>query len=120
MKDCKLIVVDDDKDTCANLFDILTDFGYEVDVAHDGKQALELFQQRCYRVALLDFKLPSMTGVELFRHMRGIRGSIDGLLVTGYASPETTESALAAGLRCVLSKPVGMPELMPLIEEACA
>ncbi len=120
MNDNKLLVVDDDKDTCANLSDILTEFGYHVDVAHEGKGALDLLQKQDYGVALLDYKLPCMTGVELFQRMRQIRGSIKGLLVTGYASDETKEAALAAGLRRVLSKPVDVPTLVPLIEEAVA
>ncbi|MGE5191333.1 MAG: response regulator [Deltaproteobacteria bacterium] len=120
MNDNKLLVVDDDIDTCANLSDILTEFGYDVDVAYRGNDALDLLKQHPYRMALLDYRLPCMTGVELFRQMRQIRGDISGLLVTGYASPETTEAALAAGLRQVLSKPVDVPILVPLIEDGVA
>ena len=118
MDDNKLLVVDDDKDTCANLSDILTEFGYDVDVAYQGKEALELLEHNSYRMALLDYKLPCMTGVELFQQMRLIRVSINGLLVTGYATAETTAAALAAGLRRVVSKPLDMSKLMPMIEEA--
>jgi CheY-like chemotaxis protein len=120
MNDNKLLVVDDDKDTCANLTDILTEFGYEVDVAYECSGALDLLQKQAYRVALLDYRLPCMTGVELFQRMRQIRGNINGLLVTAFASSETAEAALAAGLRRVVCKPVDVPKLMPLIEEAVA
>jgi CheY-like chemotaxis protein len=37
----QLLVVDDEQDTCANLADIFTDLGYDVDVAYDGHSALE-------------------------------------------------------------------------------
>ncbi len=120
MNSNRLLVVDDDKDTCSNLSDILTDCGYEVDVAYRGEDALNLVKQRLYRVALLDYKLPCMTGVELFRQIRQIHGGISGLLVTAYASSETAESALATGFRRVVNKPVDMPTLLPLIEEAVA
>lgn len=115
-----VLLVDDDKDICANLSDILTDLGYTVDVAHEGKQALDLFSRKPYRLALLDYKLPDMTGVELFQRMRQIRDKINGLLVTGYASDETAEWAISAGLRHVVHKPIDVPRLMPLIEEVFA
>jgi two-component system NtrC family response regulator len=92
----RLLVVDDDEDTCSNLSDILTDLGYGSDVAYRGQAALDLLGEHPYRLALLDFKLPCMTGVELFQRMRQIAGNIQGLLVTGYASNETTAAALAA------------------------
>ena len=75
--------------------------------------------QRPYRVALLDYRLPCMTGIELFQHMREVPGNVHGILVTGCASPETTEAALSAGLRSVVSKPVNLPGLMLVVEEAC-
>lgn len=115
--DNRLLVVDDDKDTCTNLSDVLTDFGYDVDVAYEGDRALVLLERRRYRVALLDYKLPRMTGVELFQRMRQIREDIDGLLVTGFASSETTAEALAAGLRQVVDKPVDLPALVRLIDQ---
>ena len=117
MNDNRLLVVDDDIDTCANLSDILTDYGYEVDVAYGGEDALDLMKQNRYRVALLDYKLPCMNGVELFLRMRQVHGDLDGLLVTGYASNETTAAALVAGLHEVVRKPVNVAELVPLIAQ---
>ena len=115
-----LLLVDDDKDTCANLSDILTDLGYSVDVAYRGQDALDLFKQHPYRLVLLDFKLPCMTGIDLFQRLRQIRGDVEGLLVTGFASSETDGQAKFAGMRQVISKPVDFPTLMPWIEQAFA
>ena len=116
MNDARVLLVDDDQDTCANLSDILSDFGYEVDVAHAGEQALGLFAERPYRLALLDYKLPDTNGVRLFERMRRIRDDVEGLLVTGYASDETASEARAAGLQHVVHKPVDIPKLIPLIQ----
>lgn len=118
MNDNKLLLVDDDEDTCSNLSDILTDFGYDVDVAYRGWDALDLFKKYPYRLALLDYKLPCMTGVELFQRLRQIDENVQGVLVTAYASNETTAAALAAGIRHVVSKPVELSRMMPLIERA--
>src|SRR5262249_41613915 len=59
----RVLVVDDDVDTCRNLSDILADLGYQVDTAHDGPQALELVRRRPYDVALLDLRMPGMDGL---------------------------------------------------------
>jgi len=120
MIDNRLLIVDDDKDTCTNLSDILTDCGYSVDVAYRGQEGLDLLKQYPYRLALLDYKLPCMTGVELFQRMRQIDEKVAGLLVTAFASGETEREALSAGLRQVVSKPVEMFTFLPLIEQALA
>ena len=116
----RLLIVDDDKDTCSNLSDILTDCGYSVDVAYRGQAGLDLLKQHPYRLALLDYKLPCMTGVELFERMRQFRQGIVGLLVTGYATNETTAHAASAGMWHVIHKPVEVSRLLPFVREAMA
>jgi DNA-binding LytR/AlgR family response regulator len=59
-----ILCVDDDPDTCASMSDILTDLGYLVSVAYDGHAALQLVQQQ-YGLALLDYRMPGMDGLEL-------------------------------------------------------
>jgi CheY-like chemotaxis protein len=113
-----ILVVDDDVDTCRNLCDILTDFGYRVDTAHDGASALALVRQKAYDVALLDLRMPGMSGVELFHEIKKLRGGTVGIIVTAYATPEAEATALASGARQVLAKPVALPRLLELVREA--
>ena len=65
-----ILCVDDDPDTCASMSDILTDLGYLVSVAYDGHAALQLVQQQPYGLALLDYRMPGMDGLELYRRIR--------------------------------------------------
>ncbi len=113
-----ILVVDDDVDTCRNLADILTDLGYQVDTAHDGPSALELVQQRHYDVALLDYKMPGMDGLTLYREIKKLRAGTVAIVVTAYACSSTAEEALQAGAWQVLSKPVDFPKLLGLVNEA--
>jgi CheY-like chemotaxis protein len=113
-----VLVVDDDVDTCRNLSDILTDLGYQVDVAHDGLQALELVRRRAYDVALLDYKMPGMDGLTLYREVKKLRAGTVAIVVTAYAGGGTAEEALEAGAWKVLPKPVDFPRLLRLVEEA--
>ena len=113
-----ILVVDDEVDTCRNLSDILTDLGYQVDVAHDGLAALELVRQKPYDVALLDLKMPGMDGLTLYREIKKVRAGTVAIVVTAYAGGDTTSEALAAGAWQVLAKPVDSFKLLKLVDEA--
>src|SRR5262245_58434881 len=113
-----VLVVDDDVDTCRNLSDILTDLGYRVDMAHDGPSALELVRRKAYDVALLDYKMPGMDGLTLYREIKKLRAGTVAIVVTAYASSNTATEALSAGAWQVLAKPIDFPKLLGLVNEA--
>ena len=117
MSSARILIVDDEADTCANLFDILTDFGYLVDTAQNGAEALALIEsQPFYDVALLDLRMPGMDGLELYRRIKQKSAGTVALVVTAYASSDTAKSAISAGARKVLSKPVDIRELLGLVQ----
>src|SRR6516162_7276552 len=113
-----ILVVDDEVDTCRNLSDVLTDLGYHVDTAHDGPAALELARRNRYDVALLDFKMPGMDGLTLYRELRKVQAETVAIVVTAFAGKTTAEEAMAAGAWRVLPKPVDFPRLLGLVGQA--
>ena len=114
----RILVVDDEQDTCANLQDILGELGYHVDTANDGLSALDLVAKQPYDVALLDLKMPGMDGLELYRRIKARRADTVAIVVTAYATSETAKAALDAGAWQVLSKPVDFSQLLKLVNEA--
>ena len=114
----RILVVDDEPDTCANLSDILAERGYQVDVAHDGLAALDLVKKNAYDVALLDLKMPGIDGLELYRRIRTISADTVAIVVTAYASSATATSVLGAGAWKILSKPVNLPQLLGFVGQA--
>ena len=88
-----------------------------MDVAYDGPAALELSKRHGYGLALLDYKMPGMDGVELYGHLKRVRAETVGVLVTAFAADATLRAAAEAGIRQVLPKPVDFGRLIPLIEE---
>ena len=118
MVDTNILLVDDDKDTCASMSDSFLDLDYTVDLAYDGPGALELSGRHQYHLALLDFKMPGMDGLELCRRLKQSQPSVVVLLITAFSSIATTGAAADAGVRCSLLKPVNFSVLMPLVKEA--
>ena len=114
----RLLVVDDEVDACANLSDILSEFGYRVDVAYDGAGALELMKRNAYDVAILDLKMPGMDGLELYRRIKRLQAGTVAIVVTAYANSHTANEALTAGAWRILPKPVDLSKLLPLVDEA--
>jgi DNA-binding response OmpR family regulator len=114
----RLLVVDDEPDCGANLADIFGDRGYCVDVAYDGEHAIALARLHDYAVALLDFCLPGMNGVELCRELHNISTATRAILLTSYLTPEISDDARSAGAVHSLSKPVEVERLLLLVDQA--
>src|ERR1700745_3616449 len=117
MGDTNILVVDDDEDTCASMSDIFLDLGYSVDMAYDGPGALQLSGRHQYRLALIDYRMPGMNGLELCRRLKNSQPSIVVALITAFSCIATTEAVAEAGVRCSLLKPLNFSVLMPLVEE---
>jgi CheY-like chemotaxis protein len=66
---------------------------------------------------LLDYKLPGMNGVELYRHLKQGGAKMVGILVTAFASSDTIIDANEAGFRQVIPKPLDFARLIPIIKE---
>jgi DNA-binding NtrC family response regulator len=114
----RLLIVDDEPDICENLADILCEEGYQVDVAHDGESALKLVESNAYDVALLDLKMPGMDGLELHRRIKEISSGTVAIVITAYASSDMARQILASGALQILSKPIDIPKLLNLVNEA--
>jgi DNA-binding response OmpR family regulator len=116
MVDTDVLLVDDDKDTCDSMSDVLLDIGYTVDMANDGPGALELSGRHQYRLALVDYQMPGMSGLELCRCLKNSQPSVVVALITAFSSSATQGAAAEAGLLCCLLKPVNFSVLLPLVE----
>ena len=87
--DSPILVVDDDPNYCTLLSKLLARRHYQVDVAHDGSAALDLVAHRPYRLALIDYRMPEMGGVELYRRIHELQPEMVGVFVTGYPTIDT-------------------------------
>ncbi len=117
-KSQKILVVDDDVDICQNMCDILGEYGYHADMAHDGASALKLLGAHRYDVALLDFRMPDTDGAALYEQIKQMQPSLVAIMVTAYAGSDGVQRAKDAGTWHVMRKPVDIGDLLGLIESA--
>ena len=63
-KTVRIMIVDDDQDLAESLADLLRVFGYEVDIANNGRDALQRAQASDFDVTFMDVRMPVMNGVD--------------------------------------------------------
>ncbi len=109
----RVLVVEDDDVSAEILTNLLESFGYEVDVAGNGRVALKLIRTGRYRLVVSDWEMPEMSGVEFCRELRGRSWSsyIYVILVTSYDKVENLVEGLDAGADDFLTKPLQPEEL---------
>jgi signal transduction histidine kinase/ActR/RegA family two-component response regulator len=120
----RILVVEDNPDTCATLAACLREEGHEVVTALDGRSGLAAALERPYDVIVCDIGLPGLDGLGLIRTVRAAVGSGLGgtrplaIAMTGYGQPEDQARGLDAGFDHYLVKPVGVDALLSLIGAA--
>jgi DNA-binding response OmpR family regulator len=112
-----ILIVDDELDTCSLMAKLLIALGYQADAAQDGRVALRLVDCRRYGLAILDYEMPGMNGVDLFRRIRRARPDLAAVFVTGHTTIDVVFPAIEAGVLRIFPKPVDFKELIPVIEE---
>ncbi len=117
----RVLLVEDNVDAAAMLYELLVLLGYRVHVAHDGPSALELADQHRPDVVLLDIGLPGMDGYEVAQQLRKDARN-QGLLIvalTGYGQESDRRRSREAGFDHHLVKPVDVDELDKVIAMGC-
>jgi DNA-binding NtrC family response regulator len=118
-----VLVVDDDPDLCANLWDLLREHGYRVCLAHDVRTATEqLSTDQAIKVILLDMKLPDGDGSQVFRQARQVAPQAQVVVITAHQAEvgQPVPDLLAEGAQAVLRKPFDLPRLLDTLNRLAA
>ncbi|MHA1379003.1 MAG: response regulator [Candidatus Helarchaeota archaeon] len=115
----KIIVIDDDDGITETLKYILEKFGYTVSVANSGFEAIEMIKKFRHNVALLDFMMPGINGIETFKEIKKINPSINVIMMTAYSLDDFLKEAKKEGVIAVLQKPFNINNVIELIKSVC-
>ena len=114
----EMLIVDDDIDLASNLQDVLETEAYSTAVAHDGQTAFALCHKKAFDLAIIDIKLPDMSGVKLIQELAKLFPGTEYIISTGYASMETAVEAV--GQKHIVAyetKPLNMDHLLALVKQ---
>jgi PAS domain S-box-containing protein len=110
-----ILLVDDEKNVRISTDLLLRGFGFEVIVARDGAEAVEVFRSQSGRIdaVLLDLTMPRMDGMETLKELRRIDPEVPVVLASGYGSTQLdTEPQRSGGPDAVLPKPYAAEGLL--------
>ena len=107
-----LLLVDDDLTFCQVLAKALEARGYTVETAHDGKSALRLIYETTPEFAVVDLRLPDMSGLKLVERLKSVDEHTNILCLTGYGSIATAIEAIKLGATYYLTKPANAAQIV--------
>jgi CheY-like chemotaxis protein len=109
-----ILLVEDEVEVAELAAEMLADEGYKVIVAHDGFDALKIYERVGTQIGLviLDFFLPVMDGDAVFDELRGLNPEINVVLSSGFAEQNKISGMLSQGLRGFIPKPYTRDKLL--------
>ena len=114
----RILFVDDDEELRALGQALLEYLGYEVVLAANGSEALEIYQHKKIDLVITDLSMPKMGGLELFQCIQELDPNAIVILCSGYDMAQEVDIALAAGAYDFLSKPFNIDDLSAMIANA--
>jgi len=100
-----ILVMDDEPNVARGLEMILSEEGYDVDIALSGGEALDTFDRGDFDLLIADLRLPDMDGLEVIKQVKEKRPATGVVVITGYSSVDSAHTAAKLGASDYLPKP---------------
>jgi len=114
----KVLLVDDEHELVSTLAERLSFRGIQADWATSGEEAMRLTEKNTYDVAVLDVKIPRISGLELKRRLHAKIPAMKFIFMTGHGSEDEFRNCSAeTGEGCYLVKPVNIEDLIQKMNE---
>ena len=113
-----VLVIDDEPIVGDALKTVLSDCGYEVDVARTGREGLDKASRQPFDFTITDFRLPDMTGLEVLASIRAKEPHSAVIVITAYSTPEIVAESERLGALAVLAKPFCPADVLSLLHHA--
>ncbi len=118
MESARVLIVDDEAETCSLLHEIMEKEGYDVHTTHDGSTALDIVKNQSLDVVLSDIQMPGMNGIELLGAIHEHQPGVQIILLTAYGSLNSAVEGIKAGAFDYLSKPFALDEIRTVVRRA--
>jgi DNA-binding NtrC family response regulator len=116
-KSLRILFVDDEGSLQEFMRSELPRLGHEVTVCSDGRTALKALQKSSFDAAILDLRMPGMTGIELLEQLKQITPNTEAIVMTGHASIETAIEAVRLGAFDYITKPCKLAEIETILQK---
>jgi len=113
-----ILVIDDEKSIRSTLKDILEHEGFNIEVASNGPEALELFSKSQFDAVLCDIKMPGMDGIEVLEKLQKIAHDVPVIMISGHGTIDTAVEAIKKGAFDFIEKPPDLNRLLITIRNA--
>ncbi len=110
-KSLRVLFADDEKSLQEFMRSELPRLGHEVTVCPDGKAAFKALEKTPFDAAILDLRMPGMTGIEVLEQLKQVSPDTEAVMMTGHASMETAIEALRLGAFDYITKPCKLAEI---------
>jgi two-component system, NtrC family, response regulator AtoC len=115
-----ILVIEDEVTLAKNVARYFEKYRHTVEVANDGLQGVEIAKRAMPDVAIVDYQLPGLNGLDVIRALRANDNQIRIVMVTGHASIPLAIDAMRAGSFDLLTKPVSLASMRSVVERALA
>ncbi len=113
-----ILVIDDDRDICVFLKELLTEDGYKVKILTKPNRALDEIRGKTYHVIILDLKMPGINGEDLLKEIKKVNSDISVIILTAYPSLKSAVETLKINAFDYVKKPFKIDDLRKTIKNA--
>jgi excisionase family DNA binding protein len=114
----RILVVDDEASIRDLLSKTLALAEYDVDVAPDGRSALDRLRMYPYDLLIADLKMPGMDGLTVIREAKRFKSDLPVIIITGYSTESSAIEAVNLGVAGYLTKPFRVPQVLAAAAKA--
>ncbi|HUR33449.1 MAG TPA: response regulator [Vicinamibacterales bacterium] len=114
----RILVVDDEPSIRDLLAKTLALAEYDVDVAPDGRTALERMRHAPYDLLIADLKMPGIDGLSVIREAKRYKANLPVIIITGYSTESAAIEAVNLGVSGYLTKPFRVPQVLAAAAKA--
>ena len=114
----RVLVVDDEASIRDLLSKTLALAEYDVDVAPDGRSALERMRLYPYDLLIADLKMPGMDGLTVIREAKRYKADLPVIIITGFSTESSAIEAVNLGVAGYLTKPFRVPQVLAAAAKA--